>query len=504
MERLDYWSALLAKDLVPVLSVITMYLVLGTVGNLFVMYVYWIGNKVSNEERFFIPILALCDFCASVVCAGAEIVTEVNPLRFDSDVECKLLAYFSIAFVTMSSHLLLVITIDRFLKICRPFSSQMTLGWKKFALCLLIIDGILVSAPSVKVYGAVPVTLQQGNVTGRLCINVPSGETRIWHLIYKTFMMIYGSIHFLVLVVLYILIIRSIYIQSRSRVRLTSCQWQYIANKDQIQNQREDLSPGNKGRDTTSSSVEDINTNDCDKASKCPKSASTKCETSSKHPRNTPTSKCEMSSNNSIPDRTESPLYSPESTSSNKNTKDIEYTAMSLINKDKIENIVQFTPNVVGDETYFASSEDDDDDKSKEDIPADISVEVSKQVTSLPTRRPRQYINHMNSAIQPLDMADSTRSCGKSSKVNAVKGLRLTLIFLIITMIYVVTLCLKLIMMTMESANEQFWMALTPSEFVGFRFLYNVYIINHIVNPFVYGFLDRHFQRIVRKRCKCR
>ncbi|XP_060069048.1 uncharacterized protein LOC132549143 [Ylistrum balloti] len=428
VDKLDYWSDFLVEQLRPVLMIISGYLVLGTVGNVFVMYIYWFGNKTSGEDRFFIPFLALFDLCANAVCSGSEIITEVNPLRFDSDIVCRLMALSSIAFVTMSSHLLLLITIDRYLKICTPFKSQMTLRRKKIALVFIVFAGTVVALPSLGLYGSVAVTMWEGNVTGRLCINVPSGETRIWHLTYKTVMFLYGSVHFLALVVLYILMLRSIYIQSRTRHRLQSCQWQRPTRGTQVREQTKIVSQSDKR-------------------------AGENCVTDT-----------------------------PGHTSS--------YSIAT------ISDGMMVPGNLPGGEMEPVTN-------NRSNYSLDVSCQddggrlmVKSDTVDTQTNQNRA------SDIPGLQKQDA--KLVKSTKRFKIKGLRLTLVFLVISIVYAITIGLKLVLMTIESAKENFWITMTPSEFVWFRFLYCVFVVNFIVNPFVYGFLDRKFQQIVRKQCTCR
>ena len=73
-------------------------------------------------------------------------------------------------------------------------------------------------------------------------------------------------------------------------------------------------------------------------------------------------------------------------------------------------------------------------------------------------------------------------------------GHRLTVMFMIIAAVYVISFIPKLAMMILESRKTDFWLTLTPSELGGYRFLYTINIINNVVNPLVYGLMDKTFQ----------
>ena len=66
--------------------------------------------------------------------------------------------------------------------------------------------------------------------------------------------------------------------------------------------------------------------------------------------------------------------------------------------------------------------------------------------------------------------------------------------FMIIAAVYVISFIPKLAMMILESRKTDFWLTLTPSELGGYRFLYTINIINNVVNPLVYGLMDKTFQ----------
>ncbi|XP_060071587.1 putative neuropeptide Y receptor 11 [Ylistrum balloti] len=71
---------------------------------------------------------------------------------------------------------------------------------------------------------------------------------------------------------------------------------------------------------------------------------------------------------------------------------------------------------------------------------------------------------------------------------------RLTMIFMLITVIYIVTMGPKLVIMIADSVLERFWTIEPTPKFGILRFLYTCFIFNNVVNPFIYGFLDRRFR----------
>ncbi|XP_021341523.1 cholecystokinin receptor-like [Mizuhopecten yessoensis] len=101
----------------------------------------------------------------------------------------------------------------------------------------------------------------------------------------------------------------------------------------------------------------------------------------------------------------------------------------------------------------------------------------------------------------PLPLVRLSR---QSSKFDC-QRVRLTLIFMLITVIYIITMGPKLVIMIADAVQERFW-TIEPTPKLGImRFLYTLFILNNVVNPFIYGFFDRRFRReLYRLFTSCR
>ncbi|XP_033735869.1 orexin receptor type 1-like [Pecten maximus] len=84
-----------------------------------------------------------------------------------------------------------------------------------------------------------------------------------------------------------------------------------------------------------------------------------------------------------------------------------------------------------------------------------------------------------------------------------ISGYRLSVMFMIITAVFVLCYIPKIAMMMFESKIERFWLTLDISSYGAYRFLYTMYIINSIVNPVIYGFFDRKFRQELLSLCCC-
>ncbi|OWF45437.1 uncharacterized protein LOC110457036 [Mizuhopecten yessoensis] len=367
----DEWNDAVAGILVPLTVILVLYLVVGCFGNLSVIYVYWCQIRTPNNERFFIPILALVDMISCAVCAGSGVYANMHPLKFESDIGCKLVAFLGVLFATLSADLLVIIAVDRFLKICFPFGTQMTLYWKRVSLMAMCIVSTFIALPALFVYGSVPVVNPVYNLTGWRCVNVvQNGRRPVWELFYKALLFDYVMLRFIVLTIMYV------------RIGKVICKhFKRHANRGQ-----------------------------CARASQCVSSSSTQL-------------------NNEV-----SAVYGNKGSS------------FGFLEK------------------YCCKK------------------------------------RSLNRAASEFDSVRKGRDSVHAHRTDR-KGLRLTFVFMLITGIYILTFGPKVVLMTFETMNERFWTTMTSGELVGFRFLYTLFIVNNVVNPFIYGFLDDYFRKELGKLC---
>lgn len=93
---------------------------------------------------------------------------------------------------------------------------------------------------------------------------------------------------------------------------------------------------------------------------------------------------------------------------------------------------------------------------------------------------------------------------GNSMQKRRIPGIRISVMFMVITAVYIVSFLPKLIMMVWESRKSDFWQTMSDSEIGIFRFLYTLFVINNIANPFIYGFMDKKFQNELKAMfCVC-
>lgn len=76
---------------------------------------------------------------------------------------------------------------------------------------------------------------------------------------------------------------------------------------------------------------------------------------------------------------------------------------------------------------------------------------------------------------------------------------KITVIFMIITTVFLICSIPKLTIVLLETITPSFWENYTDVERVVLMFVHQGYILNNIANPFIYTFLDKTFKREIHK-----
>ncbi|XP_060079504.1 neuropeptide FF receptor 1-like [Ylistrum balloti] len=338
-STLVQWNNRLAVILLPNTVMLFVYIVLGLLGNVAVIYIYKFRFRKSSEDRFFIPYLAGIDTLACVICSSANLIINFNPVRYQDVILCKTFFMLSQFAGSSSALMLTIISVQRFQRICRPFKPKMTLRKKRMSVLLMLMFVFLGSIPSLFTTGIAPITNTHLNVTGYVCASVEVMGSKVFPFVYNLLVLTICVGNLIVLCSLYVMIGKTIYGRVKYR-----------------------------------------------------RGAKTVCESSS------------------------SEGFS---------------------------------------ESY-----------------------VRKSFTSFET-------NNMVTRLSPK----------KSTRKMKMAGNRLSLMFLVITVVYLVCFVPTLTAIVWDSLDINVWLTKSNFEIIGFRSAYSLYIINNIVNPVIYGFFDKTFRK---------
>ncbi|XP_061163767.1 probable G-protein coupled receptor No18 [Saccostrea echinata] len=386
-EKLEKWNSDLARGLTPNNVILSLYIITGLVGNSIVILVYGFKMKGNKEERYFIPFLAFADLWASFVCASFGIALNMMQAQFNNTDLCKAWWFFA-AFTTFCSiFILTIIAVHRYRKVCKPLGKQMTLKWKRVAMCIALALAFILSVPMTHFYGSVSFPNNEEGIVGLRCSRLKTTN--------KTGSLIFGGV---IVITAVTIIVTLICLYSKIGYTIL-VHFKYTKKKE---------------------------------------SSATEKNSKSKH------SQVGVSSS-------DDPLSETEN-----RTEDTELSG------------AQSAP------TSFTAA----------------------RITTLT----------INSAVVRKTNPHKSSAKKRKEKDNRRVVYKFTLMFMLITVIFLICYIPKVIIMLLEARNPKFWEEFSDSARAGVLFVYRMYIINNITNPFIYAFLDNMFAKEIKnffKSCRC-
>ena len=150
-----------ANTVLPVTIFFAVLAIFGGLGNIFVLYVYRYKYPPGNF-RTFVTSLAATDFVSCLFVFPSEIAGHRMWFSYPRSAVwfCKLKTGLFAVVVMTTSMILLLISIDRFRKVCRPFGSQINVQ-NAFTLCIAsVILAVIMTSPIPILFG-----IQHENIT---------------------------------------------------------------------------------------------------------------------------------------------------------------------------------------------------------------------------------------------------------------------------------------------------------------------------------------------------
>lgn len=108
----------------------------------------------------------------------------------------------------------------------------------------------------------------------------------------------------------------------------------------------------------------------------------------------------------------------------------------------------------------------------------------------------RQRTNDNN--VKMTNLNDGTNGTSSADR-NKQTMFKITAMFMLISLIFIVSFSPKVVIFILECVDSGFWDSLSYSNRLLVRFLDVLFVINNIANPFVYAFLDVKFSQQLKK-----
>lgn len=194
-------------------TLVSILLGIGVIGNSIVILTYHFRMKNKRDDRYFIPCLAVTNMLACISASVMFVTLNSIPVMFTSPVLCKGLNFLTRVTCVESLTILLIISIQRYKKICTRGRGRMSLFWKRMAIVISIICSTVLSIPTLVFYG-INVTNRNinKNVTEFCCEHVTRNIHEVYGLdIYLGFIGLFFVGVVLSIAVIYTLIGRKIY-----------------------------------------------------------------------------------------------------------------------------------------------------------------------------------------------------------------------------------------------------------------------------------------------------
>ncbi|XP_052059620.1 cholecystokinin receptor-like [Mytilus californianus] len=357
-------NGMISKTLIPNIVVLAIYVVLGTCGNVLVLSVYSFQMKGQSDERYFISILAAFDLIATIYCGIYMIIQCLNQVTFTHNILCKTTQFFVGLTTFIPILLLLIIAVQRYLKVCLPLKPAMSLHVKRTALILTIVISFLCALPLAFVYGSVPFHSDTYGITGTRCGKEKEGH-RLARAVYAIVIGFLAVAIVTTLIVLYSLIGFTIFRQLKMNKRKSS----RVEFRNSMTKTYEDGTSETENSGVTQNNI----------------------------------------------------------------TSDLDSKISNSSKEQRLENNHQTT--------------------------------LSELVGSKRRQKNNRRITH-----------------------------KLTIMFFVITLVFLFSYLPKVMLLLVEGLNIDFWEKVSNTERPGFMFIYDMFIINNIVNPFIYAFMDIKFR----------
>ena len=507
------------------------YMIIGFIGNSIVIYIFTAKWKLT-KTTIFILTLAGVDLMSCIVNMPTEAAILWNPLEFDYDIICKISRYMTFTATVSSTFVLIAISIDRYLMVCRPFfGRELGIQYAKRTCLTAVLLGLLLSWPSLIFYGTYTydVKVEESEtgkmitVQGKTCL-ISNFYVENYKLPAGFYFFLFGGhiIMFIILTMVYLLIGRTLFMSTSTDLtdeQRHSLRYFGISMMSAFTGTVPNTPADNRerlswcGKTSRSVSLENINRLDQRTVNELSKPQARRSNESSisivvndieKGNRN------EVNSENIASQRSRSLQLDNICNVSDSKADD----TMDFKQNNLCENQTTLDDNTIG--TSFKST-------VNERKPKLLYLDIDKRDKNR-TRDGRLSsgsTNSTNSYLTPMTpmSGDSVRgilyrsqSIESRSRLNRIISDELTnaevkefilrrntLIMRMVTIAFVVSFLPYLVIVTLRYSNTDIPTKLSKVEQILYHVFLRTYFVNSMINPFIYGFMNMEFRAKIKQ-----
>ena len=445
---------------IPALVFVTVSMVIGIMGNCLVVFIYKRNYRRTNH-RYFILFLASIDLLACCTGLPFLIASLRLPYLMNSAIVCKVLRYFHYWANNSSGLLLVVISVERYRRICRPFKVQWSPRQMLYLCIVTIMLSAIIAIPAPIFFGKSKIETGIANITGYQCyIDEKYRGTHMMEA-YNEILMSETVICIILFIILYIFIIRKVrqsdqFISAMRSMKSLKIKSYYRAKSC-------DYSMSLDALDDASGT-----------------SSGGKTNTMQRSPR-TSREETEALREQSTASTTLTSMYS---------IKPVSAEFLDKISKNEKEKLKRSMENLAGNgSATLPSNLKSDHIKNGRGkyTGQDRRTDKSK---SLPSSR-KHVLNRLIFKSNLGNASEGSLKPGQSSKAT----IRVTVMLFTVSLVFAISFLPHLALMVVTSRKNNFLSSLNPTEVIFYQLFLRIFIINNIANPIIYLFCDKKFRQ---------
>lgn len=193
---------LFLKDLPAFIYLVILFIV-GTIGNVHTLVIYYKQFSASNH-RTIVLALSLIDLIGCAVAVPYDILDMRHYLTIPTDFNCRFFIFLDFFTGIGSVILLAFIALERFRKICKPHSRQLTISETKVGCLLVIIFSGAASVPCFLLYTQAMEETEYPGIYRTMCVDAKNSVKMFYFRIYNTLLLCLSAFLLIVCVVSYL------------------------------------------------------------------------------------------------------------------------------------------------------------------------------------------------------------------------------------------------------------------------------------------------------------
>lgn len=176
-ERLAYINRKLIFEYIPLIVIFVILGIVGILGNAITIVFYGFRTKRKSSTVVFITIIAVLDFVSSALMA-TTIADLIYNVYYSNKALCKMMYFTNETFIISSALVLWIISVDRYLKLCRPHGAQFSERSAKVCGIVLFVIAMTMASQSFVSMDIVIRVITVGNETVNVsdCANTESED----------------------------------------------------------------------------------------------------------------------------------------------------------------------------------------------------------------------------------------------------------------------------------------------------------------------------------------